>query len=357
MANPIATNIKNMTQLGLEKAKEGATQVADNNKENAQVYQVADNFAETKNKILHWPDNLREDGREVIRFSIRKRSDLDNIPGSIYLHQAPGFSLADTAQYSGDAFGVKGRASLEAVDMATETVGAINSATGSNFSALDFAKGIGKNIKDTVVEDGLDVGSALVGQMGTIGKALQAKQGKILSPFSNLTYSGPAMRGFTFQYKMVAETPDESEMIKDIENTFRKYLYPKEAVDGFVLEYPPYFMIQFLRTQITDEGEFKLVENEYLPFLKLSYLQSMSATYNSSSNAFHEKGQPIELDLSLTFAEASMQTRNTLYEEGDDSAQYLEKRDRRGITSMFNGAKKPKKGGGGGGGFRPGGAR
>jgi len=356
MANPIATNIKNMTQLGLEKTKEKADQFVAQEASNAQVYRTADNFVETKNKILHWPDNLREDGREVVRFSIRKRSDLDNVPGSIYLYQAPGFSLADTAQYNGDAFGVKGRASLEAVDMATETVGAINNATGSNFDVLDFAKGIGSNVVKTVTEEGLDIGSALVGQMGTIGKALQAKQGKILSPFSNITYQGPTMRGFTFQYKMVAETEDESEMIRSIENTFRKYLYPKEAVDGFVLEYPPYFMIQFLRTQITDEGNFQLVENEYLPFLKLSYLQSMSATYNSSSNAYHEKGQPIELDLSLTFAEASMQTRNTLYEEGDNDAKYLEGRPRKGITSMFNGTKQPPKGGGSGG-FNPQGGR
>jgi len=343
MSNVIANNIKQMKNLNLEKVKEGAGKIAANNASNGQLFTTADNKIKAK-RIMHWPDNLREDGREVVRFSVRKRSDLDNVPGAIYLYNAPGFSLADTAQYNGDSFGLYGRSSLEAVDFATDFTNA--AANETSFKALDFAKGIGINLAQTAQTEGLDVGAVLMGQLGTAGKAIQTKQGKILSPFNNITYQGPTMRGFTFQYKMVAETEDESDMIRDIENTFRKYLYPKEAVEGFILEYPPYFMIQFLKTQITEEGNFELVENEYLPFLKLSYLQSMSATYNGGSNAFHNKGQPIELDLSLTFAEATMQTRDSLYESGDDAPEYLEDRRREGITSMFDGTKKETTGGG-----------
>ena len=52
-----------------------------------------------------------------------------------------------------------------------------------------------------------------------------------------------------------------------------------------------------------------------MPFLHLCYLKSLTATYNSSSNAFHKGGAPTELDLNLSFDEAIQITRNNLYNE------------------------------------------
>lgn len=288
--------------------------------------------------ILQFPNDLvsgDDEGREVVRFSVRKRADLDDIPHSVYLFQPPGFSLADTAGYQGNDFGLYGRSSLKAVDSMME-------ANQGGVTVRDFAVGIGSNIIDAFKPEGedggagLDITSVLLGKLGTAGKSLAMKQGRILSPYTNLTYTGPQMRGFTFQYKMIAETKDESDTIKDIENMFRKYIYPEETAQGFILKYPPYFMIQFLKAYVDGEsenGELKYVENPYLPFLHLSYLQSMTCTYNSSTNVFHEGGQPVEVDLSLTFVEASMQTRDSLYEKGD-SLEHKSGRPRTGITEI-----------------------
>ncbi len=288
------------------------------------------------NNILTFPNDLvdLEEGREVIRFSVRKRADLDDIPHSVYLYQTPGFSLADGASYSGSEFGLYGRSTLTAVDKAVEST-----ATGG-VNIGDFAFGIGEELKSAFFpsddNDGgatLDIGSVLMGKLGTAGKSLQMKQGRVLNPFNNLTYSGPMLRSFNFSYKLVAESEKESETIRKIENMFRKYMYPEEQALGFILKYPPYFMIQFLRLQKSEDGELKWTENPHLPFLHLSYLQSMTATYNSSTNAFHRGGAPVEVDLSLTFAEAQLQTRSSLYNKGE-GLEYKDGRPRQGITSV-----------------------
>ena len=286
------------------------------------------------NNILTFPNDLVdvEEGREVIRFSVRKRADLDDIPHSVYLYQTPGFSLADGASYSGSEFGLYGRSTLAAVDKAVESTGGV--------SIGDFAFGIGEELKSAFTPSdendggaGLDIGSVLMGKLGTAGKSLQMKQGRVLNPFNNLTYSGPMLRSFNFSYKLVAESEEESETIRQIEHVFRKYMYPEEQALGFILKYPPYFMIQFLIAQKSEDGQLKWRENPHLPFLHLSYLQSMTATYNSSTNAFHRGGAPVEVDLSLTFAEAQLQTRSSLYNKGE-GLEYKDGRPRQGITSV-----------------------
>ena len=41
----------------------------------------------------------------------------------------------------------------------------------------------------------------------------------------------------------------------------------------------------------------------------------MQTTYNSTTNAFHDKGQPVEIDIALTFQEVKALTREDLHEE------------------------------------------
>jgi hypothetical protein len=128
---------------------------------------------------------------------------------------------------------------------------------------------------------------------------------------------------------MVAEDEDEAKEIKNIENIFRKFLYPSRALHNMILKYPPYWQIQFMKSK---KGE-DLTENTYLPFIDLCYLRNVSVTYNSSTNAFHPGGAPIELDLSLSFDEAQQNTREDLYTEKEnyESAEYT--RQRAGIQS------------------------
>jgi hypothetical protein len=65
-----------------------------------------------------------------------------------------------------------------------------------------------------------------------------------------------------------------------------------------------------------------------LPYIDLCYLRNVSATYNSSTNAYHKGGQPVELDLSLSFDEAQQNVRENIYSDPGEfsSANYHYKR-------------------------------
>jgi len=288
-------------------------------------------------KVLHFPEDLLQDEggtRECIRFAIRKRDDLDDIPKAIYLYMTPGFSLADGASYQGDAFNTFGKSAVDAINAADQ---------GSNLdSILDGVLGGIKNTgqqligsNEALADTGALAASLASSKLGVAGKAALLKQGRAINPFQNVMFAGTILRTFSFSYKLIAESKEEAKMIREIENTFRKFLYPEEAASGFLLKYPPYFQIQFLRKTGVENGEGGITEsveeNPNLPFLHLTYLQSMTATYNSSTNAFYEEGRPVELDLSLTFQEATNLTRRHLYKESD-TAEYTFERE--ALTSL-----------------------
>jgi hypothetical protein len=144
-----------------------------------------------------------------------------------------------------------------------------------------------------------------------IGQRILMKQGIARNPFSVQQFSGVTPRSFGFSFKLVAENKKQADTLKYIENTFRKFLYPSIGASDMQLKYPPYWKIEFYN------GENR---NKHLPFINLSYLQSMTATYNQSSNAFHKDGRPLEVDMSLTFQESKNMSREDLYDK--DSLEY-----------------------------------
>jgi hypothetical protein len=120
--------------------------------------------------------------------------------------------------------------------------------------------------------------------------------------------AGVQQRTFGFTFKLVAQSESEALEIKAIENTFRKFLYPKLAKSPILFKYPPYWQIEFLK------GD---KPNTHLPFINLCFLESMNATYNSSTNVFHPDGSPVEVDIQLTYKEAKNLTREDLYKDVD----------------------------------------
>ena len=154
--------------------------------------------------------------------------------------------------------------------------------------------------------------------------------GLTANPYTNNAFVGSNIRTFEFTFKMVAESKDESESIKKIENTFRKFLYPrKHPQSDMVLVYPPYWMIRFY-SGVVEEGEtVDYQTNKYMPRIKLCNLQSMNTTFNSAASSFHNEGQPVEVDLTLSFTESMAMTREDLYGRDGDAPVYdnLEYRD------------------------------
>ena len=239
--------------------------------------------------ILRYPLNLVEkDGQELIRFRIVDRKTLED-QRSIYLYSPPGLAIADAAGYTQADLGLIG-GSIDAIG--------------------DIATGKKEGSQSNLIADVVSAATTgAAGKLGAAGQAGMISGGIASNPYTNVQFTGTNLRSFAFNFKLVAESPDESEAIRDIENTFRKFLYPKKASSSeFLLEYPPLFKIEFMKLSGGDASP-----NRFMPFIQYSYLLNMTATFNGATNLFHKTGAPIELDLALTFQESKALKREDLY--------------------------------------------
>lgn len=132
---------------------------------------------------------------------------------------------------------------------------------------------------------------------------------KLLPPNTNTTFTNNSLRQFAFQFKLTASSRQGSEAIRNIVSTFRRLTYASNATDEetLILNYPPVWTLSFL-----DWNDGALGDNAYLPKIGESYLTSFSTVYNASSNLLHTDGAPTEVDITLNFQEARVNTRQDI---------------------------------------------
>ena len=217
----------------------------------------------------------------------------------------PSQAFVDGVQYQSLGVGATGAAAEQAI-----------AAGSSGLSA----------VTQTIVDDAKAAANAVlnkdfdIGPMGTelarfaATRATNRFRSSALPAVSNITkmtvnpnirtlFNGVNVREFTFQFKLIATSPQEARNIQDIIKLFRTELYPKafdvpignlnvEAKLGF--NFPNAFKIRF---------NFKGVENANLPKLKVCYLRNMSHTVNPTGGGFKVDGKPNEIDLTLSFVE------------------------------------------------------
>ena len=254
-------------------------------------------MAETESKDgggpLVFPASLRsqvDKGTSHVRFAVK---DGDNIGPSCHLFIPQGFSVPDSASYTSIELGM---------------VGAVESVlAGGGVGSLTMADAMAQTaVAGSLI--GQKLGSALVG--GALGGLTNLRKGLAQNPYTETQYTGSGIRSFGFTFKLVAESSSEADTALAIEEFFRDNMYP-EVAGAFTLKYPNRFTIEFFN------GDEK---NRYMPFINECYLLTLQTTYNSTTNAFHDKGQPVEIDIAATFQETKALTRTGLYEGGDGSS-------------------------------------
>lgn len=235
-------------------------------------------------QILTFPSSLRakaDDGDAYVSFILDKNTSPDT-GKSVNLYLPMGISVADNISYNSIDLGFdKARQAFQSDQLAQEDILArvIKEAAGnSNEAVAGFVA----------------------------GRSIEARLA--VNPFTSVAFEGTGIRSFDFEFNMIPESAEESKTINEIENFFRKYMYP-EAAGGegnLSLKYPPLFEIKFYVN-----GE----ESKYLPKIYNSYLTSLTTTFNSSTNAYHANGAPVETKITLSFQESKALIRNDLYSE------------------------------------------
>jgi hypothetical protein len=134
-----------------------------------------------------------------------------------------------------------------------------------------------------------------------------------------LVYKGPnSFRQHTFAFKFFPKNEKESETVKKIIAEFRFGTLPRMNSGGLIkdafFKSPRHHKIRFCQGGSGADGAGS--SNGYLFEIGMSVITNMAVNYDPQSVvSFHKDGQPVEIDMSLTFQEIELQinTKDSIY--------------------------------------------
>ena len=243
---------------------------------------------------LVYPSNLYTSDSNYVVFTAR---DKDGVGlASIALYCPPNLSWADGAGYSTFDMGPIGATIAQGLG------------TGDSQSALQQAVSAAESspeLKTIIAAKALSNASVIPGA-DKAAETYQQQNSIVMNPNTVTAFQNMNIRSFVFNFKLVAESQEESQDIKRIQNYFREFMYADtDNSVGYVLKYPAKWSISFMRGGTSDE-------NFFLPKIYESYLTSFQTTFNSSSHLTFADGAPTEVDLSVTFQETRVLTQNDI---------------------------------------------
>jgi plasmid maintenance system killer protein len=269
-------------------------------------------------KQLIFPLNLSdyEEDRTKIIFSCRD----DENDVKVCFPCPQGVSFDDGASYSDFDLGILGGLGAEAVgafsnqkEGGANIPNAIKGAMGSLFK-----KASGSDILNAAASSGL-LPDKLAGSASFAART-------VTNPRTVTNFSGNTKRSFSFSFNMIATSPEESVMVKDIHQTFRRLTYAKE--DGLIsLKYPPQWRIRFMLG-----GN----ESPYIPKIHNCHLTGISTSFNEESNAWRRDGAPLSVKMSLSFTEEGVMTRDQVDRLDLGDRESVQEQTRRAISDAVD---------------------
>jgi hypothetical protein len=134
------------------------------------------------------------------------------------------------------------------------------------------------------------------------------------NPNTRALFNAVPLRTFTFTFKMIPNSRQEAQNVREILAFFRKELYPEKIMFGDTqlslgYKFPNKFRIRMYYGQGNNKRQvgFKIHD---------CYLTDISTVFNASSMGMHYDGNFTEVDLSLSFMEAKAISREDIVEEG-----------------------------------------
>lgn len=255
---------------------------------------------------LYFPSDLSNGKRPIMQMICTKARPGLNDTFYIYLPMPQSLQFSDAATYNDAELGMAG--------MAAGALGAAQS--GGISGASEY---VARTLKGAVPNSLGELGQ-LAAQMtplpDEVKSAVSIGLGTTLNKNITTEFTGMATRRFAFQMKFMSKSEGESQTIRNICRAFRIGLYAEG--NALQLQYPPTWNINFKHGTGSDL--------EYVPRIYECYLDTMSTTYNSSSNLWFEDGAPLECDLNLTFIETRALTATDIKDLDDTSFSAIRER-------------------------------
>lgn len=127
------------------------------------------------------------------------------------------------------------------------------------------------------------------------------------NPKKEVMFESFGYRSFSFSFQFAPKTEEESEMVKDIIETFRYYALPEISEGKLHYIFPSEFEITFMQGS---------TENIHIPKITTSVLRSISVNYMPNSVwSTLPNGAPLSLSISMDFLELEMIDRSRVYKK------------------------------------------
>lgn len=216
----------------------------------------------------------------------------------IKLYLPVSFQQNDTFNIATPELGQIGAAAAAAVSGGAGMAGGVKDAFSKGASTIiDFISG------GLVGDAALLASSQAISKIPIVGSELgtaaQISGAVTVNPNVRSAFRGVSLREFSFSFKLISRSAAEAKMIEEIIKTFRKTAYPESIEGGGIsvgYKYPNIYDISVF----FEKGD---VKKRIGSKMRKCYLRSIAVNYNSSSMAFHQDGNPVEVDLSLNFVE------------------------------------------------------
>jgi len=250
--------------------------------------------------------------------------------GSVMLYMPQGLSFGDAANYGTFEMGaIGGIIQKKVIDKVKQDLEEKNEDLGGAKFADRVAGELVKGSIDYVKNNWGTLGGSLTAYLArsyapqNIQDQLRWNTKKVLNPHTHTLFNNVEVRSFSFSYRMIAESYEESRAIMIINNFFRQYMYPELQEPGFMLKFPVTWDIKFLygNGSVTDTDE-----NHWIPKIHKCFLTSFDTTYNNESNSFHKQGEPYDVSVSMSFMETKAYDRNSILNGQTDASSPLSER-------------------------------
>ena len=226
--------------------------------------------------------------------------------GSIYLPMPSQLSTDYNPDYSTPDLGSAAGMAIKPSDQAIYGNDSMGMKAASGLSLAGLGGGvIGAAVSG--LESRLNTAVGLVGGgAGTAGALLKVGGGVAINQHKIVLFTGVNFREHQFTWKLSPKNRKESNDIKKIIDMFAYYSHPEYIAGGLFFKYPEFFEIKFRHPEYL----FKL-QPSVCKDIKVNYHGQGYAAYIRDANGGGIPA-PAEIELSLTFLETEIVTKQTL---------------------------------------------
>ena len=279
---------------------------------------------------ITYPSDLDDDHYMIFCALTKTREKLlspavINTTDTIALPIPTGLQVGYAADYENASLGLLGglaAGTISASDVGDTVMSGIDELKKVGQQALDAMSGNDKGAGKTLGELPARVGgSAAAGGVGAqvggfvgaalgagavsgeIGAGLSKRFGLAVNPHQAVVFKGIGFKEHSFNYKFVARNQEESDTIQAICRQFRDNMLPVYAdAAKLAFKYPNEFQIVFSDAIAP-----------YLFSIGHCVLKSFNVTYNGGGvpQFFSKTQAPIEVEISMSFQETQIETRNS----------------------------------------------